>query len=665
MHLAEAAGCHQILTMVLGEQVDVAVSTRERMYALGAVAATEATPRTTPAESASPPAAQPAAAPSILPEYLSSGGRWRRFLPAAIGIAVVALWLGLILSDPTQSWRIWDGSERPDQQPDSGPIAAAPGGAQAPAPGEPRPGEAKSGERKSGEPNPELAAANGSRPSVAEEPQTPPRAAAVAAATAAASGEAAANVVTAGGPPQGTVMPDAAPVAAAAPTPAGPIPDPAPGAEIVAAPAAAAPVQPAAPAAPFTSSKLLYHGATGVLLRRDEMGDWTMMPRRTLLHPGDELACPEPFESAVQVLDSDYEIVLASGSRAFVLHGSPDAAASVLMDRGRFLFRRSATAPLPDVRPLTLQLGEVSYTLELLSAGSICGLEIIRRPSAGGPERPEVPGFDAAMYLTSGSARLTPAGGGPVTLDPTSNFVVFSHDRPAAGAQSQFPSPDWMSASGGGSAIVAQQVARQFEEAFMLDQPVDATIPALVDDRHPRIAELAAKALALTDDYRGMLRSLSSAHQEARLAGIIGLGVWIRRDQQNPHRLAEELDRTVPDGETARRIERLVWGFSPEDARRPEVSAELVEWLRDPHVGVREAAFLQIRRLTGGQVTYRYQPDGPESQRTAAIRQWESHLHKNGALVETGPTPVEATPAASPPGEAAPGTTAPAQPPAN
>lgn len=633
VHLAEVAGCHQILTMVLGEPVEVAAGTRERMYALGTVATPAANGRPQQAAAAAPPpvaATLPAPAPREIPEYLSSGTQWRRLLPGAAAMLVVGLWLALIFSDPTQSWRFWEQRATP-ASPTPALATATPADAAAsnvPAPVAAGPAAPAAGE---------VAAAM---------TVDQPVAAAVSPDSVPIPGEAAAALIAASTPLPQAGLPGVTPLPAT--------PEPA---------ATPTPVQPASPAptAVAVNSKLLYNGVAGVLLRRNERGEWEMLPRRTLLHPGDELASPEPFESPLQILDSDHEIILAGGARLTVLPGSADAETALAIDRGKLIFRRSAAAPLPDVRPIALQLGDAAYRMELLTAGTECGLELIREPSMGGPEVNVMPGCDGELYLTAGSVRLTPvAGGPPLLLEGTSGFLALADGRPASSVQPLLAVPAWMTAPTGGAAVVAQQTMRQFEGSFQLNAPVEATIPALVNDRQPRIAELGAKVLALTDDYRGMVRALTAPHQEARLAGFNGLGIWIRRGPINPQLLTDELSRVFPDAETARRLLRLVWGYQPQDAARPDVSVELVEWLRDGNVGVREGAFLQIKRLTGGTVTYRYHPDGTEMQRASAVRQWENHVRKTGALLEPAaaaplggatPTPpvVEPTPAAAPP----------------
>src|SRR6185436_9588763 len=121
VHLAEVAACHQILTLALGEPVEVPSQTRERMYALGPAAAKMVVaPPAAPvtpgvvsgelpsealsavleqAESLSRPAAgaartvarHAAGAPiqQAVPEYLRRGSPWKGIFSIAAVIAVI------------------------------------------------------------------------------------------------------------------------------------------------------------------------------------------------------------------------------------------------------------------------------------------------------------------------------------------------------------------------------------------------------------------------------------------------------------------------------------------------------------------------------------------------------------------------------------------------
>src|SRR5262245_37474029 len=122
VHLAEVAACHQILTLALGEPVEIPSSTRERMYALGPAAAKMSVATTNghahrgasteeltseslndvlnQAEALMRPgqSVKPAGRPAVdsvqtkVPEYLKQRSPWKGIASVAAVVAVLAIW---------------------------------------------------------------------------------------------------------------------------------------------------------------------------------------------------------------------------------------------------------------------------------------------------------------------------------------------------------------------------------------------------------------------------------------------------------------------------------------------------------------------------------------------------------------------------------------------
>jgi len=119
MHLAEAAACHQILTMVLGEPVEITPDSRRRMYGLvsqgsgdnqAAVAAGEVSKPEKEGDEIDDLAALPQAKDktetigSALPDYLKPRPFWRRALAPVVLVTAVVLFALLSITDTANNF---------------------------------------------------------------------------------------------------------------------------------------------------------------------------------------------------------------------------------------------------------------------------------------------------------------------------------------------------------------------------------------------------------------------------------------------------------------------------------------------------------------------------------------------------------------------------------
>jgi hypothetical protein len=162
----------------------------------------------------------------------------------------------------------------------------------------------------------------------------------------------------------------------------------------------------------------------------------------------------------------------------------------------------------------------------------------------------------------------------------------------------------------------------------------------LIKDERPQMGEYAIECLALLGHSDGLVKTLAFAeYLEMRAAAIAGLRTWLPRhpDERPSFRMSAAL--AFPE-DSSQDLERLLWGFLPSDAHDPAVSRQLVDWMDDRSVAIRELAFGEVVRLSGD-LQYGYQPGYSESIRKRALDRWDHHLEKEGALVAPPSAPSE------------------------
>ena len=625
MHLAEVAACHQILTLVLGDPVEVRQETRSRMYGLGPVAINDvvrandfmgALPtdesRSIPMIASSASSSHSGSADQALPDYLQPQTSWKRSGMLALVLLIGVGWINLLMRDPTMNSRL-----RPDARPEgesssSDKTASAAGDL-------PGANVAKTPATTDSSKDPQLAQLN---PANSNKPRD-------------------VRVVAPKELPE--IEPEVVPA-----KPVKPLPTPPQPVEPANKPAVEPDEAPLVKLLP--AQKLVRVSKDGILLRFDsEAHDFVVLPKGAELKSGDRLACPEPFRADLVVGD-DLCLVALNGGTALRTFG-PDEHAALGFDveQGALLFEarslmsaeeepNAAKPPKPSL-PITLLLHGQRTRLELASDDAVCGLEVHRHESTRFETDLATPSFTASLYVARGSIRFINADGKAATIEGP-GFLPITSDAAAnvknseIGRASQLVLPDWLEPDPKRAAAkLKRPYNTAFEKEFDADQPLLLGMPAVVSNPRPAISELAVKCLALTDSHEPLVKAMSRGdHREARLVAITGLRQWLPLDPRNRVFLKAELAKHfLPSDADA--VYRLLWGFDQSDAKIPATSRTLVGWLESEQLAIRELAFFHVQRLTG--LKHEYSPITPFGQRQAAVQRWYSHLEKKGgALVQ-------------------------------
>ena len=627
MHLAEVAACHQILTLVLGDPVEVRQETRARMYGLGPVATNDvvraddfmgALPDR---ESPSIPMIASSVSPShngssddALPDYLQSTASWRRTAVLALVLLIGIGWVSLLMRDPTVTNGLRSGA-RPEGDSSNSESSVA-----------------------TSKDLPEAnVVQNKPKPDSSEPPQV--------AQTEPVKSDKPRSVPV-GRPKElidNEIEPDLVPAKPVKPLPAQPDP-----AESVNKPVVEPDEPP--PVKLQRPQKLARISKDGVLLRFDpDANDFVVFPRGVDLQPGNRFACPEPFRVDLAIGDVLCLVALNGGTAVRTLGPDEHAGFGLDIQQGALLFEaRGLSASDDNVEgekpqkpslPIALMFYGQRALLELASDDAVCGLEVHRHEPKRFETDLEVPGFTASLHVSRGRVRFVNVDGKVATVEGP-GFLPITSDAAAnvknseIGRPSQLVLPDWLEPDPKRAASKNKRPYNLvFEKEFDVEQPLLLSMPAVVSNPRPAISELSVKCLALTDSYEPLVKALAQAdHREARLAAITGLRQWLPLDPKNRSLLKAVLAKHFLPSE-ADAVYRLLWGFDLSDAKAPMTSRALVGWLESEQLAIRELAFFHVQRLTG--LKHEYSPINPPGQRRAAVERWYSHLEKKGgALVQ-------------------------------
>ncbi len=632
VHLAEVAACHKILTLVLGEPVEVARSTRERMYALGAVMPSEQASGKSVAAPVSQNGSEQVlnlSQPTVLPKELARSRSQAPLWIGALVLIVFGAWIGLVINDHGLLDFLGSGdadsalavNDDGNGAPDSAADEAFDDDAGAD-------GAGAEGDNLEVDANGDIELPSNmgvaeSATTLTDEQINPPPPDDL-------SADGTTDEVEMDGDGESAVVVTDVPVIDSQETV---IAEPG----ILEEPADIVVVSPGDEESPAVVSgsgvQVLYDSHEDVLLHLNQLADppgWFVLARNSVIRDGQSIACPEPFEAQLLVSGAMCRIDLIGGTRLRSVGSIAANGFEFELERGGIVIRHTGGPDDPSANCGLRVAGELMQFK--LFPGAILGVQVDRLPPTGREtDTVLVPMTMLTAFIPQGHCVLTAANGVALDLAPEVNGLVTWHSQTGLFVPQNLQAPDWYAALIGERTRAAQQTATRYEEMFLIDQPIESTIPTIVRHDEPRFVEFAVETLGLIGDYAQLARALDSDKETAILAAGREISIWLPLDPENGARLHDELERNVREMSDVDILEVLLWGYDTADAQRTNVSETLVEWLLHDNLAVRLLAFEQIRRFTG--VTQNYQPNAPLRHREISTDNWREHLRRNGGAL--------------------------------
>ena len=350
----------------------------------------------------------------------------------------------------------------------------------------------------------------------------------------------------------------------------------------------------------------------GVLLRfNTDKREWERIAEGTTLATSDRLVCLEPFRARIVVAKTP--ITLIGETQVLLTSKTAEEPPAFELTDGRALIDGSAPSG-----SLKIGFAGLTASIDRPSHGAV-GLERISLWHYGQPAAQLPPlaihALDGELSLALDGTKETLAGPGTLVADSGGRFQPGTKkDLPTWMTEAE-PSPK------------DRKLGEQFLEQFSKDRPVLTDTVLATESDSPVTKKLAIFAVKALGDLSFLTPILSRAgDRSARQSTAAALRAYLSRGPLAGKPVRASLGEEFGD-QTGQVVEKLLIGYSPDEASRKETHQRLVELLspRDQSLAVRELALDNLKNITGRD-DQGYDPENPDEK---GYNAWKSLLNKD------------------------------------
>ncbi len=371
-------------------------------------------------------------------------------------------------------------------------------------------------------------------------------------------------------------------------------------------------------AASATEAKLAT-AATLLLAWNPEKGEWSRVASGSGVKPSSRLLNLTPFWSTIQA--DSARLTLVDDTELVYLGSEKHAAMKIRLDRGRLVLSGGSEGT-----PFVITHEDKSCSISN-SPGTLVGLQRAT-PAVPGVAKPEP--APIAIFIGEGEAVLHVGDSKRSLRGPA---IASWTDAGTIQTSSKSAMPAWLTEAGPPPS--AKELGERFFKDFSPNGSVLRDLVQAVDGDDPDARRLAIMALGSIGEAEMVVPVLNNAMTDAatRRAAAEVLRSMLARGGESAKAVRDELAK-VFGAELAGSAEKLLQGFTAEEATREATYAELVRLLSTPELGTRELALQSLMSLTGRD-NLEYDPTKPEGK---GLRAWQDLLLRKEMLKNIPPT---------------------------